>query len=178
MDRTVRILERREVFHRFIFRIDEVKLQHELFDGSMSAPITRLVLHRGDSVAILLHDRENRLVFLCEQFRAPTCDHGPGWLLELAAGVLETGEDEEECARRETLEETGYSARSPPGSPAYHESGSRNGFTFMQRCRWATRTGKATAWWSEGEDMRLVGMPATGHSPRARAGQILDGRLS
>jgi len=47
MDRTVNIIHRQEIFKRFVFRIDELKLQHERFDGTMSAEITRLVLNRG-----------------------------------------------------------------------------------------------------------------------------------
>src|SRR5262245_57590554 len=108
MDRRVEILHRKEVFHRFIFRIDEVRLRHERFDGAMSLPITRLVLERGDSVAILPHDPVSRVVLLCEQFRLPTASHGPGWLMEIPAGILEAGEAAEACARRETIEETGY----------------------------------------------------------------------
>jgi hypothetical protein len=52
----------------------------------MSELLTRLVLNRGDSVAILLHDPVHGLVLLCEQFRVPTCERGPGWLLKLPAG--------------------------------------------------------------------------------------------
>ena len=111
MTGTVRIIERHEVFKRF-FRIEEVTLQHELYNGSMGKEITRLILDRGDSVAMLLCDRENQLVLLCEQFRLPTYEKGPGWLMELPAGTLEKDEDAEDCARRETLEETGYSVKS------------------------------------------------------------------
>src|SRR5690349_5439927 len=101
MARRVRILDRQEVFHRF-FRINEVRLQHERFDGSMTEELTRLVFERGDSVAILLHDPQRQLVLLCEQFRLPAYEHdGPGWLLEIAAGVVERGERPEDCARRE-----------------------------------------------------------------------------
>src|SRR5438876_896918 len=87
MDRRVRILDRQEVFHRF-FRIDEVRLQYERFDGSMSAPVSRLIFQRGDSVAVLPHDPVKRSVLLCEQFRIPTYEHGLGWLLEIPAGIV------------------------------------------------------------------------------------------
>src|SRR5437762_11398081 len=112
MDRTVQIIQRREVFNRFIFRIEEVTFRHELFNGSMSQEITRLIFDRGDSVAMLLVDQASHCVLLCEQFRAPTWDKGPGWLIELPAGVLEHGESAEDSARREAIEETGYQVKS------------------------------------------------------------------
>lgn len=74
----------------------------------MGAQITRLVLERGDSVAVLPHDPVAGVVLLCEQFRAPTVAGGPGWLVEIPAGVMEEGETSETCVRRETLEETGH----------------------------------------------------------------------
>jgi len=54
---------------------------------------------------------EEDVVLLCEQFRAATLEHGDAWLTELPAGMIEGGEDLEECARREALEETGYTVR-------------------------------------------------------------------
>lgn len=108
MNYKVEILQRHEVFRKF-FRIDEVVLRHERFDGSMTSEMTRLVLNRGDSVALLLADRKRNAILLCEQFRLPTYGpNGSGWLLELPAGVLEAEEEPRECARREALEETGY----------------------------------------------------------------------
>lgn len=108
MNYKVEILQRHEVFRKF-FRIDEVVLRHERFDGSMTSKMTRLVLNRGDSVALLLADRNRNAILLCEQFRLPTYGpNGSGWLLELPAGVLEAEEEPQECARREALEETGY----------------------------------------------------------------------
>src|SRR5262249_27404798 len=61
VDRKVQIIDRREVFNRRPFRIDEVRLQHECFDGSMSPVMSRLILDRGDSAAVLLHDPVRQL---------------------------------------------------------------------------------------------------------------------
>ena len=80
MNHTVKIIQREQVFKRFVFRIDELKLQHERYDGTMSAEITRLVLNRGDSVAMVLHDPKRNEILMCEQFRAPTIDKDQdGW---------------------------------------------------------------------------------------------------
>jgi ADP-ribose pyrophosphatase len=179
MGRTVRILQRREVFHRFVFRIEEVILQHERFDGSMSDDITRLVLDRGDSVAILLYDTENQLILLCEQFRFPTYDKGPGWMLELPAGILESGEDEEECARREAFEETGYSLGaveriacvylSPGGS-------SERVHIFYSPVSLADRVGGGEGLAAEMEDIKLVGVPREEAFAKMRDGKVLDAK--
>ena len=43
------------------------------------------------------------------QFRYPAwLRDGPGWILEIVAGMLKEGEDPQEAMRREIHEETGY----------------------------------------------------------------------
>lgn len=179
MSRTVRIIQRREVFKRFVFRIEEVTLQHELFNGAMSGEITRLILQRGDSVAMLLCEREKQTVLLCEQFRAPTLDNGTGWLLEIPAGILEPGEDAEECARREVMEEIGFSVKmlrriatvylSPGGS-------SERIHLFYGDVSANDRTGKGGGLENEGEDIRLIYMPVVEAISKAKNGQIEDAK--
>jgi len=67
---------------------------------------TRLeILDHGGSVVILPIDRENNLLFV-RQYRHAT----GGDLLELPAGTREQEEPFEECAARETREETGMGA--------------------------------------------------------------------
>jgi len=179
MNRTVNILHREQVFKRFVFRIDELKLQHERFDGTMSAEITRLVLNRGDSVAMLLHDPAKNDLLLCEQFRAPTLDKDTGWLLELPAGVVEDGEDPEECARREAVEETGFSPRkleriacvylSPGGS-------SERIFVYYAEVALSDQIGAGGGLVEEGEDIGLIRMPVEEAIAKARAGEIQDAK--
>ena len=77
----------------------------------MSEPVSRLVLERGDSVAVLLYRPETRQIVLVNQFRYPTYEKGPGWIVETLAGVVDPGEDPEDAARREVLEESGYALR-------------------------------------------------------------------
>ncbi len=107
MSMRVDVEARRQLYDGF-FRLEEVDLRHERFDGSMSQPISRLNLDRGDGAAVLLHDPERRIVTLVRQFRYPTWEKGPGWTLELVAGVIEAGRSPEEVARAEAREEAGY----------------------------------------------------------------------
>jgi ADP-ribose pyrophosphatase len=179
MARRIEILQRKKVFHRFVFRIDEVLLQHERFDGSMGPPITRLVLERGDSVAVLPHDPVNRIVLLCEQFRLPTVAHGPGWLLEIPAGILETGEDVEACARREMIEETGYSVDVlDPIATVYLSPGGSSERIHIFRGGIALRADAADTAGveSEGEDIRIIRMPVDEAIAKVRAGELLDAK--
>jgi nudix-type nucleoside diphosphatase (YffH/AdpP family) len=110
----------RRLFDDF-FKIDEFLVSHRQIDGTMSSAQRRLVFERGDSVALLLFNRDQRAVLLVEQFRAPaliarrrddptTTD---GWLLETLAGMVDAGESPDATAVRETLEETGYRVSKP-----------------------------------------------------------------
>jgi ADP-ribose pyrophosphatase len=156
-----------------------VRLQHELFDGSMGPPITRLVLERGDSVAVLPHDPVHRVVLLCEQFRLPTVAHGPGWLLEIPAGILETGEDVEACARREMIEETGYSVDAlDPIATVYLSPGGSSERIHIFRGSIALRVDAVgtAGIKSEGEDIRIIRMPVHEAIAKMRAGELLDAK--
>lgn len=90
------------------FKVEEVHLSFEKFDGSMSKIVRRLNFERGDSVAAVLHHKERDAVILISQFRYPTYEKGPGWLAETVAGMIDEGEVPEDAMRREILEETGY----------------------------------------------------------------------
>ena len=93
------------------FTITETKLRFEQFNEQMSSTVRRLVFERGDSVAALLLNRDTQKVILIEQFRYPTYEKGPGWLLEIVAGMIDKDEQPEESIRREIHEEIGYAVR-------------------------------------------------------------------
>ena len=179
MARIVQIIQRREVFQRFIFRIEEAALRHEKYDGALSEEITRLVLQRGDAVAMLLFDPALRVVLLCEQFRFPAYDKGPGWLLELPAGILEPNEEAESCARREIMEETGYEAKalqlitrvymSPGGS-------SERIYIFYGEVDLNRQTGSGGGLAHENEDIKNVLMPLSEAIAMAHDGRLEDAK--
>jgi GDP-mannose pyrophosphatase NudK len=77
-------------------------------DGSWQTQ-TREAYDRGNGAAILLYNKEQQTVILTRQFRMPTFINGNeiGMLIEVCAGLLDK-DDPENCARRETEEETGY----------------------------------------------------------------------
>lgn len=98
---------KRRVFDRF-FQIDEAELSYERFDGTMSEPVRRLCFERGDALAAIVFDSNSRRAILVKQFRYPTYDKGPGWIVEAVAGMVERNETPESALRREVLEEIGY----------------------------------------------------------------------
>ena len=78
-------------------RVDRVRLLGSVFE--------REVVEHPGAVAMLPFLDDKRLL-LIKQYR-----HAVGKVLfEIPAGTLEEGEDPQECARRELIEETGYEA--------------------------------------------------------------------
>lgn len=100
------ILKHHTLFQRF-FRLDEYQFRHDRFEGGQQE-VVREVFERGNAAAVLPYDALRDEVVLIEQFRpgAVRFRENP-WLLEVVAGVIETGEESEDVARREALEEAG-----------------------------------------------------------------------
>jgi GDP-mannose pyrophosphatase NudK len=72
----------------------------------------REVYDRGNGATILLYNKELKTIILTRQFRIPTFINGnpDGMLIEACAGLLDH-DNPEECIRRETEEETGFTVR-------------------------------------------------------------------
>lgn len=100
-------LEQDEPLYQGFFRLHRLTLSHPRFEGGR-VRIQRELLDRGDAVCVLLYDPARDAVVLVEQFRAGalTKTDAP-WLLELVAGIVESGESPEDVARRESIEESG-----------------------------------------------------------------------
>lgn len=101
----VEILERKTAFQGF-FRLDVVRLRHRLFAGGWSEPMQRELFVRSPAVVLLPYDPDLDQVVMIEQFRPGALDmpYSP-WLLELVAGIMEDGEEPEDVAIREAVEE-------------------------------------------------------------------------
>ena len=99
-------VEARETALDTFLRVDRLRLRHELFGGGFSDTMTRELLLRPRAVGVLLFDPVLENVVLVRQIRIGMLDEGQDpWLLELVAGMVESGEQPQEVAARESLEE-------------------------------------------------------------------------
>ncbi|MBD3182672.1 NUDIX domain-containing protein [Candidatus Poribacteria bacterium] len=104
----VKIIKETREFDDFL-KVDKAVLKHEKFNGEMSHDMVRLNLNRPDAVAVLLYDDKKDSVILVKQFRYPAyVNNGPGWILELVAGIITDGKDKISTANAELMEEAGY----------------------------------------------------------------------
>lgn len=105
-------LNERESCYSGFFELDKFRFRHKRFDGSWSNAIQREVFVRGDATCVLPYDPVTDQIVLLEQFRvgALLSEKNP-WLIELVAGINEAGEEPEDVARREAVEEAGLTLK-------------------------------------------------------------------
>lgn len=89
--------------------LKKIVFDYQKKDGSWETQ-SREVYDRGNGATILLYNKIQKTIILIRQFRMPTFVNGneTGMVIEACAGLLEE-ENPEECIKRETEEETGYS---------------------------------------------------------------------
>lgn len=103
----VRILKT-EILSENWYTLKKVTFDYLRNNGSWSRQ-NREAYDRGNGATILLYNKETKTVILTRQFRLPTYINGnaDGMLIEACAGLLEL-DNAEDCIRKETEEETGF----------------------------------------------------------------------
>lgn len=101
------LIEQKRYLLDDFFKVEEAQLRFEQFDGKMSPLVRRLNLERGDSVAVLVLNKNTGRLILVSQFRYPAYVNNQGWTIEAIAGMIDPGESPEQAARREIEEEIG-----------------------------------------------------------------------
>lgn len=105
----VEIKDVEDVYQGF-FKMQRYTLRHRLYQGGWSNWIQREMMDRGHAAGILLFDPKLDQVVLVEQFRIGAIETGASpWLLEIVAGMLDSGQPPLEVAVREAEEEAGLS---------------------------------------------------------------------
>ena len=97
-----------EIVHASFFKLRRLRVKHTLFAGGWSPVLDRELFQRSHCVAVLPYDPIADSVVLVEQFRIGAIpDKETPWLLEIVAGCIEQGENPEQVAVRESMEEAG-----------------------------------------------------------------------
>ncbi len=161
------------------FKVDELTVAVERFDGTPMAPQRRLVFERGDAVAAVVRHRDRGTLLFTEQFRAPTLEKGPGWLLEVVAGMIDRGETPEAALRRELHEELGYAVQHlQPIATFYVSPGGSSERIWLYYAEVAerTRSGRGGGVAAEHEDIRIVEMTDAEARAALDSGRLPDAK--
>lgn len=104
-------VERVDRVYANYFALNEYRLRHERFDGSMTQTLERAVFIATDAALVLPYDPVRDRVMLVEQLRmGPLARHDPSvWQLEPIAGRVDPGETPQDAAHREAREEAALS---------------------------------------------------------------------
>lgn len=172
----VEILEKSAPFAGY-FRIDRYRLRHRLYAGGWSDDITREVFERGHAAAVIPYDPDADAVVLIEQFRigALAAGHDP-WLVEVVAGIIESGEDPADVVRREATEEAGCTITTlePIGTVLLSPGGSSETLALYCGRVDSTRVGGVHGRADEGEDIRVLVQPFDQALSLLRSDQIMN----
>lgn len=159
-------------FHRF--RV--IRLRHRRFDGDWSAPLTRELFVPRDAVGVLLYDPQRASVVLVEQFRIGCYREANPWALEIVAGIIEEGEQPEDVALRESVEEAGCEITSLLKITRYFSSPGNNSeqlHLFAGRVD-STKARPFAGLADEHEDIRVHVLPLVDAVALLAAGKIVN----
>ena len=133
---------------------------------------------RGDGAAVLLIDPSDKSVVLIRQFRYPAFYRGEQpFLLEACAGKLDR-DDPETCARKEAVEETGYTVgRLEKAYDCFMSPGSvTERLTLYVGLIEGAPQSKGGGLEDEGEDIEVVRLPFAAAFRMIKTGEIADAK--
>jgi GDP-mannose pyrophosphatase NudK len=134
---------------------------------------------RGNGATILLYNKGKRTVILIRQFRLPTYVNGnkDGMLIEACAGLLDL-DNPEDCIRRETEEETGFTIEDVKKIfEAYMSPGSVTEILYFFIAEY-TKEMKTSEGGGQGdnEDIEVLELPFDKAFQMIDTGEIKDGK--
>jgi ADP-ribose pyrophosphatase len=177
--RRIQILAQDRVFDGFL-AIDRYTIIHQQRNGSLGEPITRLILERGDSAAVLPYQPDTQRLVLVRQLRLAAHLRGDdAWLWELIAGTCQPGCRPEDVARNEAREEAGYrlGAMQPLGVFYPSPGGSSERiYLYWADLREAQRVGAGGGLPHSGEDIQVAEFSLDAALAMVRNGAIVDAK--
>jgi ADP-ribose pyrophosphatase len=177
--RKVSIQQKRYILDDF-FKVEEAYLRFEQFDGKMSPLVRRLNLERGDSVAVLVFNRNTEKLILVSQFRYPTYQNRDGWTIEAIAGMVDPGEAPEQTIRRELQEETGLKIDTFQHITTFYPSpggsSERIYLYYSEVSGEQAKYKKTGGLLSHGEDVKAIEMTLEDALAKIKSGEIADAK--
>jgi nudix-type nucleoside diphosphatase (YffH/AdpP family) len=173
------VVEDRRVMLDGYFHVEEVKVSFQLLSGAMSPPVKRLNLKRDLAAAVLLDNKARGCVVLVKQFRYAAFEHGPGWLTEVVAGLIDPGETAEQAIRREAVEEAGYQVGALEMITTFYTTPgicSERIALFYGETQGAEPASKGGGLAAEGEDIEVLELPYNEAFAMVDRGEIIDGK--
>ncbi|ARV07895.1 GDP-mannose pyrophosphatase [Polaribacter sp. SA4-10] len=161
------------------YTLNKLNFDYQMPDGSWVNQM-REVYERGHGAGILLYNSTKKTVILIKQFRMPTYlhDNKDGFLIEIAAGLLDT-DNPEQCIIRETLEETGIQLKTV--KKVYEGYSSPGVLTekmhfFVGEYTDDMKVSEGGGLASETEDIEVLEIPFTEAIRMLENGEIIDTR--
>jgi ADP-ribose pyrophosphatase len=170
-----RILSSRNIYNGF-FDVSEVTFSKE--EDESNAVVRQIVVPKK-AAAVLIHNTQSDSIIFSTQFRIAAMAENEGWIMEIPAGVLDEGENPEDCARRECMEETGYEVKSLEAISHYLTS---PGYTSEQimlyyaQVESESKTGDGGGKSEENEEITVSEIPFADCIKMVQEGRISDGK--
>jgi ADP-ribose pyrophosphatase len=175
----VSIEQKRTIFDDF-FKVEEAYLRFEQFNGEMSTLVRRLNMERGNSVAVLVLNKNNNKLIMVSQFRYPTYENGHGWTIEIIAGMVDPGETPEQTIRRELQEETGLNIKTfEPISTFYPSPGGSSELIYLYYAEVSGEQAKYKETGGlliHGEDVKAIEISLKDALTKIKSGEIVDAK--
>ena len=157
-------LIKKETGYDGFFKINKYTLSHRMFNGEETRPLIRECFERGHAVGVLAYDPWQDNIVLLEQFRIGAYinedEHTvqSPWLLEIIAGIVESGESQEDVAHREAFEEAGCSLLALESIGNFYSSpgGTSETTQLYCVCFHSQELGGVHGLEEEGEDIRVL----------------------
>ena len=177
-DGDVEILQEDPLYQGFV-RLTRVTARVPARDGG-TLDIVREVHDHGNIAVVLPVDFSRKKAVLVRQWRIPAWLNGHKHRLwEAAAGIIDEGETPEACARRETLEETGYELKTlRKTGEAFSSPGIITEYfhLFLGEYETASKRHGGGGLDNEGEDIEVVEMSFDDLARLRDAGDIVDAK--
>lgn len=160
------------ILHKCIF-------EYKKKDGTWETQ-EREAYDRGNGATILLYNKQKKSIILTRQFRIPTYVNGneSGMLIESCAGLLDK-DNAEDCIRKETEEETGYTISSVQKIfEAYMSPGSVTEIVhfFIAEYDSSMKTSKGGGAENEQEEIEVLELNIYDAISMMATGEIKDGK--